>query len=1255
MVLTGNYTAYDVAKNTQCVYGAVLSHTITDEEVNGICKNKVTIEAILYKDGKLYSAFKYVKLDRQVTKYAYNNMEASKVISVFEKALSGCTTKNMSVIPSPEFGVVECYRFNKKIYDARGNDIYQPNTWMVCKNGKDVVSVEAHTTTDDLQIRCDTSMLMPQGIEYIELTMLDEFKDSDGKDIEIPVRTLAEIALYKDITWLKNKKYFIVNDENVAEQLFTFFDTYNGPIAYDTETTGLKINMFGKINSKEKKGLAEYNRGKPASEQIHADELVGIILCVEENVSYYFPCKNRKFRNLYEDKGGSEHDIIIKQIERFKADYTIGKYRNVQSDMADYWRTTPISEVTPDCILMERVRNILSTRHIVTHNGTFDWKVAYLYDIDTNITDDTMLLHQLMYKFRGTSASGAPQIITTKGGASSALKSLTLTEFGIEQLDLKDFFIGFTEDDSNKVATKSKSKSHKKKKATLPIKIDFSYMDYEGARAYAPADGDFTLGLYFKYKKDLKKNHREMEYIYSVEMIVACAIGYMEFYGHRINEEKIAQVRDLNLRKALTLEHKIRVEAGMCDDTEKQAFEKLDTLESNIKTLDETLDSIKAQLGSSDAQNKDELQKELDNIREQRSKLFIERDTAHKDAQESIEKSANVLNIASPAQVATLFFETLKIPFDGDKPSVNKKVLKAYTKQKNEDGTPKYRIINLYSDWKSVDTLLTKFFDNLQDFMYPGGFIFSNFGQISTATGRMSCKKPNAQQYPKDITKIIIPRGNNVFIDADFSQIEYRVLVTLANEPKLKEAFSNPDNDYHTLMASLMYGVKYSAVSPDMRKSAKSFNFGIPYGMGFKSLAILLTGASGEAQVEEAKEKYELYFKEQPNVRRFFNDVKEMAQVNGFTKTYWNRYRYYSFTDKDGRISNKILAAALRQAGNAVIQGTAADIFKVSVARNFMWIRHNNLFGKVLIVNMIHDEQLIEVDCDTVNVHRALSAIIQNMEIQIEGFPPLFVGAGVSNTWATAKGSMAEIHPHLANQLIAEAQSIPLFIGENEPPKNSDIIKYFDSRVYNFRLNKVKDYLLDTSNYGQELHPVIGSLLNLQFTYGLDREYSGDELTRKILEAFIEKNNIPVSPDNFVIADVNAKQDDEADKEYVDGDEDDIDELLDIDDMGSQYRLVDDSNNTFGCSVQDLIREFGVVVSTNMRLCGIDSTRLHYSKKDSMIQYLTSHLSNNEQDGAMEVVFLKDGNILNRTGIYVSGITNSDLAQSTGLSHIATA
>ena len=485
-------------------------------------------------------------------------------------------------------------------------------------------------------------------------------------------------------------------------------------------------------------------------------------------------------------------------------------------------------------------------------------------------------------------------------------------------------------------------------------------------------------------------------------------------------------------------------------------------------------------------------------------------------------------------------------------------------------------------------------------------------------------------------------------LDADYSQIEYRVLVAMAKEPELAAMFENPDTDYHTLMASRMYGVPYASVSPKMRSDAKSFNFGIPYGMGFKSLAILLTGMSGPAQVEEAKEKYELYFKDQPNVRLFFDQVKEAALVNKYTKTYWSRYRYYSFTDKDGKVSNAKRASALRQAGNACIQGTAADIFKISVARNFMWIRRNKLYGDVLISNMVHDEQLMEINCDKINTQRAAGDIIKNMEFSINGFPTLFVGAGFGSCWADAKGKMAEMHPLLAQNLTKEAENAPLRVESSIP--NKQILDYYANRVYDFRFNRIKDYLEDPENYGKPLYPVIGAMLELQFTYGLEKEFSGEELTKAALAKFIEVNNIDAKPEWFSVQE--KVEEAEEENEYDDG-EFDPDDLEGEDIHENEFALIDESDKYYGITLQDIIKEFGLMVSKERRVCGIDTTRLHYKKKEELINFIAERESEPEDADAVEVVFLQESNILFRTGVWVSGVDGSELSARLGINALA--
>lgn len=1181
MITRGEY------RDSEGTYGVILSHT------------KKEVEVILVESGQVSSAYKTENGDE----YSFLNKKAKEFWKILQTGVKSCTSKNGAAVPFT-LGTSIRHEFIK----SKTEYCIETFNGEVCLT--EIKSDNSYIMTQ----YTEETVTIPKNIPYIKLTKAKiDFENASEDDLNnIAVRTVAEIALEKkDITWLKNKKYYIVNDDETAEKIFAYLDNHKGVIAYDIETTGLKINCFGKINSSYAKELEKWNLEHP-DDQIRADKLVGIIFCIEPNISYYFPAFNRKFKNLYEDKNSP---IRKKIIQNAKARYTVGDLRDREGDMKDYVINTPEEDFSNDVVLMERVRDILETKHIVAHNGAFEWKVDWLYEIDTNLKDDTMILHQIMYKFRST---------TSNRGEPSNLKYLAQRELGIEQWDLKDFFPDLTEDKTGAVRS-----TNDKKKKQKGSRIDFSYMDYEGTRIYAPTDGDVTLQLFTKYKKDMMENHKSQEYIYNVEILVACAIGYMEFYGHRLDEDKIKAVRDNTKADVAIIKSEIRQLVGYSNKQELESYNRLKELITKIKGLGEKVDkSLAESLNNELVNTANELETIMDSNEEHQ------------------------LNLASPAQVCRLFYDELNIPFSGDKKSVAKKEIKSLLKAKDENGKPKYPVVHLYSKYKNLDTLMTKFFDNLPNFMYPGGYVFSSYGQISTATGRMSCSRPNAQQYPKSVTAIVAPRKDYVMMDADYSQIEYRVLVALSGEEHLAKLFADPDNDYHTLMASLMYGVPYASVTPKMRGDAKSFNFGIPYGMGFKSLAILLTGMSGPIQVEEAKEKYELYFKDQPKTRKFFDQVKEMAQVNKYTKTFWERYRYYSFQDKDGNISEYKKSQALRQAGNAVIQGTAADVFKISVARNFMYIRQNRLLGLLLIINMVHDEQLFEINSKKLNVQRVLRDVGMSMQFDVDGFPPLYIGAGIGPTWAKAKGKMTEIHPHLLDKLSEEANNMPLFNNEGEGMKPDEVLKYFGDRVYEFRREKVKSYVLDPSNHGKDIHPAIGNLLNLQFSYGHDKDKEGlqdDEFTTLCLSEFIKENNLDVSIDLFKTQ-KEIIVDEEEDTEYDEGDEDDI-ELEDLDYAENSFSIIDETNTLYGSSIQDLIRIFGMFVSQAKRICGINIAKLNYKQKDNLIDFLEKHVCDETAEGSMEIVFLKDANVLNYTGLYVKNIDGSALETRLKLMH----
>lgn len=1339
-------------------------------------REKTNIEVLLIESGSVISAFKH----DDTGDYSFANVRAHDAERLISNGIRGCTSKNGNAIPF-DLGTSIMHEFIRTKIEYIV-ELY--NGELVGAEIKD----EQKSKYLRLEYMKDQSFKIP-AIPYVKLTAEKKKKksaDIDDMTVEdsVTVRSVSEIALEKeDVSWLKGKKYYIVNDDAQAEKLFKQLESYSGPIAYDTETTGLKVNCFGKINSVYQRNLEKYNAEHP-DDTIRADRMVGIIFCVEEDVSYYFPAFNRKFKNLYQDVDSPER---IAAINNIKARYTVGDLAvQHDDDMYNYVTKTPAEEFRNDVVLMERVRNILEKGHIVGHNGTFDWKVGYQYGIDTNFKDDTMIMHQLMYKFRST---------TSNRGESSALKYLEKREFGMDAWELEDFFPDFKEDNSGLTRGAKKKGS----------KIDFSYMDYDGTRVYAPTDGDATFKLFVKYKTDMMQNHKDMEYIYQVEMIVSSCIAYMEFYGHRLDERMINGARASTQAEVLCIESEIRDLVGYRSDKEKELYDKLSEQREVYKDADAS--------GDRDAINKAISEMEA-TCKELRG--VIDTDEEHP------------LNLAAPGQVATLFYDVLKIPNPNTegKKSVAKRELKALLKERNADGTPKYPVVHMYSEYKKQDTLVTKFFDNLQYFQYPGGYIFSSYGQIAAATGRMSCvdentlvttvggykkikdikvgdlvycydsnnnidikpvtkvidqgykncieltwkssgknmtgklvctpdhkilskdygwvradeinndngvyeidrnherlinvhtgisstkcgvhhvydievednhnfianeicvhncSRPNAQQYPHSVTKMVKPRPGYLMADADYSQIEYRVLTALAGNEWLAKLFSNPDSDYHTLMASLMYEVPYASVTGDMRKAAKSFNFGIPYGMGFASLAILLTGNSLPASIEEAKIKYEQYFKNQPKTRKFFDTVKEQAQVNKYTETFWHRRRYYSFEDKDGKTNNARKAAALRQAGNAVIQGTAADVFKISVARNFKFIRDNHLLGKILIINMIHDEQLFEIDTRYLNIKKVITCIGKNMQFKIDGFPPLYIGAGVGASWDDAKGKDAEIHPTLLENWTKEMDSYGIWVKDPLPLTDDNMhfsydfstgnkdsnyrkspdewLKMLNDSNMQFRINKVKDYLLNPESKGKVIEPVIGNLLNLKFKYGHSKKegLTDDQLTKKCLEEFIKHNGLEGICDpadyltqeednalkNVANSSTSLADTEDTDEDAGYDDSDDENSFTDIDEEGefsnTDFIPVDESDVAYGCTVQDLIQTFGNFVSKSRRICGIDMRNVSAVKADAIVDYLYEHVCDDDAPGAMEIMFLQDCNILKRTGIFVNNIDGSEV------------
>ena len=282
------------------------------------------------------------------------------------------------------------------------------------------------------------------------------------------------------------------------------------------------------------------------------------------------------------------------------------------------------------------------------------------------------------------------------------------------------------------------------------------------------------------------------------------------------------------------------------------------------------------------------------------------------------------------------------------------------------------------------------------------------------------------------------------------------------------------------LKASIMYQIPYEEVTPEMRRQAKSFNFGIPYGMGIKALSTLLFGESDPVSVAKAQKLYELYFVGQEKVRDFFNNAREQGVLFGKSRTYFGGYRYY---DKTKENDEKIR----RESGNHCIQGTAANIYKMAMSDLYDKILKNDWWGKVLISGFIHDECLLEASCD-INPAIVMKALRDSMMMKIEGWCPLYTGMGCGANWDDAKH--IEIPTQVQEDLLGKYGETG-FDWWNGDPKL--LYRKMEEAIYDYKRDRVINYLKDPENHGKALksvendfaHEIIGIVNKGKYSKGV--------------------------------------------------------------------------------------------------------------------------------------------------------------------------
>lgn len=415
-------------------------------------------------------------------------------------------------------------------------------------------------------------------------------------------------------------------------------------------------------------------------------------------------------------------------------------------------------------------------------------------------------------------------------------------------------------------------------------------------------------------------------------------------------------------------------------------------------------------------------------------------------------------NLNSPKDITKIFYEELKYPVlyytDKNAPSTGKQALKLLKREKHEDGTEKYPLAGLLSDYKKQEKLINGFIKKMLNENIDG-FIFPRYNQTGTDSGRISCSGPNLQQSPGgDARKAFRSDSDDYyFMIVDYSQVEYRIMAGLAQELDVIEQFEDPEADYHVTMYSRMFNVPPEEVTSKMRGIGKTLNFALTYGMGPFSLALTLYEDTSDDKIAEAKVMADKYWHSVPNIRDMLRESKDRAFLQGYIETKFKRRRYFPDIRSE---EHYIRTSNMRRAANTKVQGTGADILKIAHVKVSKTLRELGLDAMVKL--SMHDELVVQVHKD-INPWYMLKILRENMELKIKGFPPLFIGANVGWTWAAGKRDDLEIPTLLSEQMFNDKEHLKGAYDDPEKTVELQIKEYMINRIRGI----IEENNLDTS------------------------------------------------------------------------------------------------------------------------------------------------------------------------------------------------
>ena len=360
-------------------------------------------------------------------------------------------------------------------------------------------------------------------------------------------------------------------------------------------------------------------------------------------------------------------------------------------------------------------------------------------------------------------------------------------------------------------------------------------------------------------------------------------------------------------------------------------------------------------------------------------------------SKEIYELCGTEFNINSPKQLGEILFEKLELPS-------LKKTKSGYSTAEEvlERLKSKHPVIQKILDYRQVMKLNSTYVEGLKPYVNPKTKrIHSFFNQTITATGRISSTEPNLQNIPirmelgKQVRKVFKPAENCVYIDADYSQIELRVLAHISGDENMCEAFNNGE-DIHKQAASKVFGIPMDEVTKEQRSDAKAVNFGIVYGISEYGLGMQL----GIPQ-KKAKEYIDQYLEKYSGIKTFMDNVSENAKETGYVETLYHRRRYVPELQSNNYMVRNF---GKRVAMNTPIQGTAADIMKIAMIKVFNELKERNMKSKIVL--QVHDEMMIESPKEEAEDVKQI--LKRNMESVIKLKVPLVVDVIDAENWYDA-------------------------------------------------------------------------------------------------------------------------------------------------------------------------------------------------------------------------------------------------------------